>query len=235
MNTDPECLDSLSTQDLARACAKQASRQQASEPDPCYELFRRAFASPPDADAWQAILDQYHRLVLLWLGQYAGDDTTQEVFLRFWKTQRNAASPFTARFPNIGAVMGYLKSCAAAVRIEAWRDEDRQRRLCERLRDASSVKLILAHVQPNRRHTSLDFQEIVLSKLKDERERAVFEGTYYYDLAPRHIQAERPDLFPNVRTVYRVKDNLLRRLRRDQELREYWPFAHEQATAMAEI
>ena len=61
--------------------------------------------------------------------------------------------------------------------------------------------------------------------LKDESEHAVFEGTYYYDLAPRDIQAERPDLFPDGRTVYRVKDRLLRRLRRDQKLRDFWPAA----------
>jgi DNA-directed RNA polymerase specialized sigma24 family protein len=227
MAVDPEQSASFSTEDSARACAKQASRQQAPahKPDPCYELFRCAFASPPDADVWQAILDRYHRLVSHWLGQYAGEDTVQEVFLRFWKTQQNATSPFTARFPNIRAVMGYLKFCAAAVRIETWRNEDRQRILYEKLRTAPSTELILAHVQPNRGHTSFDFKQLVLSRLKDESERAVFEGTYYYDLAPRDIQAERPDLFPDVRTVYRVKDRLLRRLKRDRELLEFWPTA----------
>ena len=121
--------------------------------------------------------------------------------------------------------MGYLKSCAAAVRIEAWRNESRQRMLYEKLRIASLTELILARVQPNRGHTSFDFKQLVLSRLKDESERAVFEGTYYYDLAPRDIQAERPDLFPNVRTVYRVKDRMLRRLQRDRELRDFWPTA----------
>jgi DNA-directed RNA polymerase specialized sigma24 family protein len=225
MAVDTEQPASFSTEDSARACAKQASRQQAPtrKPDPCYELFRCAFASPPDTDVWRAILDRYRKLVLHWLGQYAGEDAVQEVFLRFWQTQQNATSPFTARFPNIGAVMGYLKSCAAAVRIEAWRNEDRQRLLCEKLRAASSAELILARVRPNRGHTSFDFKQLVLSRLKGERERAVFEGTYYYDLAPRDIQAERPDLFPDVRMVYRVKDRLLRRLQRDRELWEFWP------------
>ena len=227
MAVDPEQPASLSTEDSARACSKQAHRQQAPahKPDPCYELFRCAFATPPNGDAWQAILDRYHRLVLHWLGQYAGEDTVQEVFLRFWRTQQSATSPFTARFPNIRAVMGYLKSCAAAVRIEAWRNEDRQRLLYEKLCAASSAELIPARVQPNRGHTSFDFKQLVLSRLKDESERAVFEGTYYYDLAPRDIQAERPDLFPDVRTVYRVKDRMLRRLQRDRELQNIWPAA----------
>jgi DNA-directed RNA polymerase specialized sigma24 family protein len=217
-------LDSASIKDLARACAQQTSHSRAPvrEPDPCYELFRRAFSRPPDDDAWQAILDQYHRLVRLWLGQHASDDTVQEVFLRFWKAQKGGSSAFTARFPNIKAVMGYLKRCCATVRIEAERQAEKRRRLQERLREAAQLEMIITRARPSRGHTDLDFKQLVLSKIKDESEQAVFEGAYHYDLGPRDIQALRPDLFPDVRTVYRVKENLVRRLRRDHELEGYW-------------
>ena len=221
---DPKRLDSCSTKDLARACAQQASRRRAParEPAPCYELFCRAFAPSPDEDAWQAILNQYRRLVSHWLGQHASEDTIQDVFLRFWKAQQDAASSFTAHFSNIGAVMGYLKRCAVTVRIEAGREAERQHRLWERLRDASLVKLVLARAQAGREHTDSDYKQLMLSRLKDEKERAVFEGTYYYSLTPREIQAMRPDLFPDAKAVSRVKENLLKRLRRDRELEEYW-------------
>jgi DNA-directed RNA polymerase specialized sigma24 family protein len=221
---DDERLDSLATKDLAMACAQRISYQRtpARAFAPCYELFRRALAPSPDNDAWQAILNQYHRLVLLWLGQYASEDTVQEVFLRFWKAQQGAMSPFASRFPNIRAVMGYLKRCAIVVRTEAWREEEGRRILWLRLCDAAQVELVLARAQPDHGHAGFHFNQLVLSRLKDDRERAVFEGTYYHDLAPREIQAERPDLFPDVRAVHRVKENLLKRLRRDQELEEYW-------------
>ena len=213
-----------SVEALARACAQQASRQgtPAVEPDPCYELFRRAFDLPPDDSAWQAVLSQYHRLISYWLGQYGSEDTVQEVFVRFWKAQRAAAFSFTARFPNIGAVMGYLKRCALTVRFEAGREEERWRALQERLCDAMLVETILGHVVPDRSHEDFDYRPIVLARLADEREQAVFELAYRCDLAPREIQAERPDLFPDVRAVYRVKENLLKRLRRDPDLRQWW-------------
>ena len=218
-------MDTCSTEDLARACAQHSSRQRTPvcEPDPCYELFRRAFAPCPDDDAWQFILNQYWGLVSFWLGQHASEDTIQEVFLRLWKAQQGATPPFATRFPTIRAVMGYLKRCAIAVRIEAWREEERRQLLWERLRDATRLELVLAHTWPDQAHASFDCKQLILARLKDEAERVVFELTYYYDLTPAEIQAERTDLFPDVRTVHRIKENLLKRLRRDRELREWWP------------
>lgn len=221
---DLEQLGSCSIQDLARACAEQTSRRRVPprDSDPCYELFRRAFAPCSEEDAWQAILDQYQKLVSYWLGQHANEDTIQEVFLRFWQAQRGAASSFAARFPNTGAVMGYLRKCTISVRIEAGRKENRWHILWETLHDRALVELILARAQSDQGHSDFDLKQLVLSRLKNERERVVFELTYYYGLPPREIQAMRPDLFLEARAVGRVKENLLKRLRRDQRLCEWW-------------
>ncbi|MCP4541423.1 MAG: sigma-70 family RNA polymerase sigma factor [Chloroflexi bacterium] len=219
MNSQP--LSSRSTTDLAHACAQQASRRHTSTPefDFCYELFRRAFASLPDNIAWQAILNQYQRLITHWLGQHATEDAVQDVFIRFWKSQQGAV--FASRFSNIRTVMGYLKRCAVTVRIESGRAEEKRHKLAEKLSSlADEAQLVAAQTPASQTHAEIDFKQFVLSKLKDEREQAVFELTYYYNLTPREIQAERPDLFPNARTVYRVKENLLKRLHRDPEFRE---------------
>jgi DNA-directed RNA polymerase specialized sigma24 family protein len=224
-SVDPERLDSYSVEDLARACAQRSSRSRAPAargPDPCYELFRRALAHPPDDDAWQSILVQYHRQIRFWLGQYAADDTVQEVFLRFWKAQQTTTFSFASRFPGISAVMGYLKRCALTVRFEAWQEEEQRRLLWDRLHDAALVESILEFTRPGCGHEAFDCRQLVLSRLTDEREQVVFELTYRYDLTPREIQAERPDLFPDVRTVHRAKENLLKRLKRDPELRTWW-------------
>ncbi len=213
---------SHSVQELARACARQASRSGdlGPGPSPCYEIFRRALNEPPDDEAWQAILDQYRRLVYHWLGDLASDDAVQEVFLGFWQAQRGVPTPFTARFPNIGAVMGYLKRCAATVRIEIHRERQRDQALQERLSAAAEEETILTRRCSSR--GGFDFKRMILSKLKDPQERVVFEGSYYHNLPPREIQGLRPDLFPNVQRVYRVKENLLKRLARDEELGTYW-------------
>jgi DNA-directed RNA polymerase specialized sigma24 family protein len=143
----------------------------------------------------------------------------QETFLRFWKAQRNASASFSSRFPDLRAVMSYLKRCAVAMRIEAWREEERSARLHERLCDERHLEHL--HRPPAGKKT-FDLRLLISSKFNSEEERVVFELTYYFDLPPRDIQAERPDLFPDVNLVYRVKENLLKRLRRDPELEAYW-------------
>jgi DNA-directed RNA polymerase specialized sigma24 family protein len=217
-------LDQLSTEELLQACAQQASRRGASsiKPEPCYELFRRALGEPPDQVAWQAILRQYERLVLYWLGQYGDDDTSQEVFFRFWQAQKNALTPFSCRFSSIKSVMQYLKRCAVSVRIESHRKESLREELLARLAKAELAELIVTRSLSVPWAANFDLKQKVLSRLKDEKERAVFDATYRRGLPPREIQAERPDLFSNTRSVHRVKENLLKRLGRDPTLAAEW-------------
>lgn len=218
------CPDFFSTHDLAQACAQQASRPRASahEPDACFELFCRAFGTPVDDAAWQAILSQYFRLVSFWLGQYANEDAVQEVFTRFWKAQQRTNLPFTARFANIKAIIAYLKLCAITVRIEVHRWEERQQVLMNRLREAAVTRAIIAGSPALVEQIEPDLKELVLSKLKDERERVIFELTYRQGMLPAEIQARRPDLFPNTTAVSRAKENLLKRLGRDADLDRLW-------------
>lgn len=214
-------LADLSVGDLASGCAQQTSRRRRTPRtlDPCYELFRRACVLQCE-DAWQAIIVQYRRLVLYWLGQHGDDDNCQEVFLRFWKGQQTNDSPFTTRFDNTSAIIGFLKACAATVRIEYWRKEEHNQKVRERLCDITHRDLTQAHSYQD--GVESDLKSLVLAKLKNDQERALFELMYYYDLKPRDVQTEMPSLFPDTRTVYRVKENLLKRLRRDVEFQKWW-------------
>ncbi len=216
-----EPLASLSVEELARTCAEHSSRRVVVLPslDPCYEIFRRALTPPPDDAAWSALVAQYQRLIRSWLGQYAGDDAVQDVLAHFWRAQQGAC--FSAQFSTTRAVLGYLKQCAITVRLDAWREEERRQQLLERLRDAKRFELVRVHDALDRRGDT-DFYELLSSRLKGEAERVVFELSFYYNLAPREVQAERPDLFADVRAVHRVKENLLRRLARDPELERCW-------------
>ena len=214
----------LSISDLSRICGRHMSHAAADvhAAGHCYELFRRAVVERDDT-AWQAVVSIYRRLVLYWLGPHADEDTLQEVFLRFWQSQRHRNSPFTTRFPNIGAVMGYLKQCAITVRIEAKRAQEREQRLRERVCQATVLETIVVIEEDEYlRDDRPDIREAVLSRVQGEKERVVFEETYRRGLTPREIQARRPDLFPTREAVYRVKENLLKRLRRDEELRKLW-------------
>ena len=210
--------------DLSRICGRHPSRavDDVHAAGHCYELFRRAVVERDEA-AWRTVISDYRRLVLYWLGPHADEDTLQEVFLRFWQSQRHRGTSFTTRFPNIGAVMGYLKQCAVTVRIEAERAQERERRLRERVRQAAVLETVVVIEEDEyHRDDRPDIREAILSHVQSEEERVVFEETYRRGLTPREIQARRPDLFPTREAVYRVKENLLKRLRRDEELRKLW-------------
>lgn len=212
--------------DLAIACAQQTSRRQIpsfSDADPCYELFRRALAQPPDEEAWQALVTQYSRLVRNWLGDYANDDTCQDVFIRFWKAQHGSEAPMSARFPNTSAIMAYLRQCTLTVRIELERVITREIRLEAALRATALVETTLLHISSDHHpDADVNLQQSIVAYLETPQERAVFDLRYRYNLRPREIQAQRPDLFPDVQVVYRVQENLIKRLRRNVVLRRIW-------------
>jgi hypothetical protein len=106
------------------------------------------------------------------------------------------------------------------VRIEYWRKKERSQKVGERLCDITHRDLTQA--RSYRDDVESDLKSLVLSKLKNDQERALFELMYCYDLKPRDVQIEMPNLFPDTRTVYRVKENLLKRLRRDMEFQKRW-------------
>src|SRR5262249_38953060 len=64
--------------------------------------------------------------------------------------------------------------------------------------------------------------EIVGRQLRSEPERVLAHLTFVDGLKSAQIQACRPDLFLTVRDVYRVTKNVLDRLRRCRELREWY-------------
>jgi DNA-directed RNA polymerase specialized sigma24 family protein len=211
-----------STASVAQACAEQTREERVSgtRADPCFELFKRAFSNPADQDAWQAILAKYERLIKAWLGGWDSEDAVQDVFLRFWRAQQGAGGTFESRFPNIRAVMGYLQRCAFAERFERSRAYKREKLLLERLQGEPRVGEIVGALSgPDPSHVGL--RELLRGKLKTDFERIVFELSYVYGLAPRDIYAMRTDLFGSAQAVGRVKENLLKRLRRDKEIREW--------------
>jgi len=63
--------------------------------------------------------------------------------------------------------------------------------------------------------------EMVTKLTQDEREIIVLRYSFVYDLKPAQIYAAHPDQFESLEELYRVKRNLLNRLRRNQMLRQF--------------
>ena len=57
---------------------------------------------------------------------------------------------------------------------------------------------------------------MVEREMRDEAEQLVARLSFVAGLSPREIRARHPDRFADVNTVYRIKRNLIDRLRRSQ-------------------
>ena len=63
--------------------------------------------------------------------------------------------------------------------------------------------------------------EAVLKELQDESERVVAQLSLLRDLKPSEIFGRHPGLYESVADVYRVKRNVIERLRRSPEVRAF--------------
>jgi hypothetical protein len=62
------------------------------------------------------------------------------------------------------------------------------------------------------------WQEIS-ARLQNEKERKVMYGSFVLALKPRELYAQFRETFRDVKEVYRVKENVIARLRRDTNFR----------------
>jgi hypothetical protein len=65
-----------------------------------------------------------------------------------------------------------------------------------------------------------EFWDRIDARLRNEKERRVVYGSFVLALKPRELYAQFREAFRDVNEVYRVKENVLARLRRDTELQK---------------
>jgi hypothetical protein len=216
--------------DLASRCREETLRFLRGEPREdafCFEVFERAVAHRDD-DAWEAIMTQYRGIVLAYVGQHTAPTMMREpddywvnrAFQRFW----TAVGPERfGQFPDLAALLKYLKLC---VHSEVM-DEVRSRK-------AASLTSLdeLGETTPaphNAERSALgklageQLWEAILRELQDESERVVAYLSFTRDLKPSEIFSRYPRLYASVADVYRIKRNLIERLRRSEEVRAFLP------------
>jgi DNA-directed RNA polymerase specialized sigma24 family protein len=185
-----------------------------------YELFRRAVVDR-DADAWAEISVSYRAMMVAWarrchvadLSGECYEDLADEALARAWK----ALSPERfAQFPNLAALLGYLRTCVMAAAIDAARARTSYERMAERMEHSASAapdQLVLEQLDRT------ELWQLANSLVASEAERVVLLERYVLDLPPRVIQSRHPGLFPDVRRIYETIRNICDRLRRNQDVR----------------
>jgi hypothetical protein len=216
--------------ELATRCREETLRFLRGEPREdafCFEIFERAVARRDD-DAWAAIMTQYRGIVLAYVGQHTAPAVMREpddywvnrAFQRFW----TAVGPDRfGQFPDLAALLKYLKLC---VHSEVM-DEVRARK-------AASVTSLdemgdSAPSPNNAERTALgelageQLWQAILRELQDEAEQVVAYQSFARDLKPAEIFERHPRLYESVADVYRIKRNIVERLRRSAEVRAFLP------------
>jgi hypothetical protein len=218
----------LGLRELVWACEDENRRRLRGEThrdDFSRELFRRAICER-DAAAWESLFTLYRGLVASWVRQHPASETVPEredcvnlVFERFWI----AVGPQRfEEFPSAAALLKYLKMCVHTVLI----DEVRARRVAqqslaawpaaETFAAAADVGAVAAA-----RVADDELWDLVAREVTDEAERLLLYLTAGLDLSPRQICARYPRVFGSVRDVYRIKRNVLDRLRRNRSVRRH--------------
>jgi DNA-directed RNA polymerase specialized sigma24 family protein len=155
------------------------------------------------------------------LGDAPGDPDglVNETFERLWR----AIPPDRfAEFPTLGGILEYLKRCARCVAVDARRREERKR-----AEEAALARLqaLGAGGKPSPSEQALDaivgeqLIERARERLHGLGEQLVFRASFEWDLQPGTIAERWPGVFASAREVSRIKERILRRLRRDRGLR----------------
>jgi DNA-directed RNA polymerase specialized sigma24 family protein len=220
-------LDELTLAGLTHRCAQETEsffRRNAYNPDFCYELFRRAVLER-NQRAYDCLYAQYKPLVAGWVERHpsypgAGEEVQYFVNRSFEKLWHALTPEKFQRFPTLKALLSYLKLCTHSVVIDHARV--RQHALLDEAPGDALLSGLPASANVERdaveNAQQQEFWHVINRRLADEKEQAVVFGSFVLAMKPAELQVKYAHLFSDVKDVYRTKQNVLDRLRRDPEL-----------------
>jgi DNA-directed RNA polymerase specialized sigma24 family protein len=214
--------------EVARRCAQETTRffrGQDSDARFCYELFRRALLEH-DEGAWELLYTQYGPLIAGWVKRHpafpsSGEDSAYFVNRALEKLWAAVPPERFSRFPDLPALLRYLQMCVHSAILDHVRRTERLA-VCVlddvgaagNPADVTVEDEVLAHSYRE------EFWREIERRLHGEKERCVVYGAFVLALKPRELLARFPNTFRDVREVYGIKENVLARLSRDDDLRK---------------
>ncbi|MHB8596725.1 MAG: sigma-70 RNA polymerase sigma factor region 4 domain-containing protein [Ktedonobacteraceae bacterium] len=186
-----------------------------------FELFRRAIGQR-DEQAWAGIYELYHTMVGSWMlrrwpsiSKEELESLVNEVFTKFF---RSLGPEKLRNFLSVGAFLAYLKCCASSVLADYCRLQQTQRReeslefMTQELTQDDFASSVVDHL------VAQEMWGILSRAVLARDERLVLVMVCIMEWSPAELQRHEPRLFPSVEDVYRVKRNVLERLRRNKDL-----------------
>jgi RNA polymerase sigma factor (sigma-70 family) len=219
--------EQLSINALAHCCSEETAKflkQNVSNDRYCLELFRRAITKRDD-DAWSCIYQQYAPLVLTWVNQHQSavpllgqDGSAPLVNAAFAKFAQALTPAKMDNFDSLAAILKYLKMCVHSVVADEVRA--RQAHQYEEALDLvehepatdDPADNVIANI------SAQSLWQVIQEELNSEDERVLIYLAYIHGMKPSEISSQHRQLFPTVDDVYRIKRNVLERLRRNRRL-----------------
>lgn len=200
-------------------------RHQSHDPRYCFELFRRAIQDQ-DQSAWALICCQYQPLVAGWVRQHSrfassGEEVQYFVNGAFGKIAITLTPDKFGGFSDLGSLLRYLKMCVHSVIVDYDRSAEQPRLRAldnvsrEQARDESPEEQVMDHSYQR------ELWNLIKARLQDEKEYSVIYGSFVLALKPQEVYDLFRTLFCDVDEIYRIKQNVVFRLRRDLELRNF--------------
>ncbi len=226
MTASPD-IHALTLAGISHRCAQETEQfflRRQYDPVYCYELFRRALVER-NQQAYGRLYEQYQPLVAGWVERHpsfaaTGEEVQYFVNRAFEKLWRALTPDKFRRFDDLKALLSYLKLCTHSVVI------DHARARQHALLDVETGETLLAS-QPAAIDVEEDaidsaqqqeFWRLISARLTDEKEQAVVFGSFVLAMKPAELHQRYTHLFSDVKEVYRTKQNVIDRLRRDHDL-----------------
>ena len=215
---------------IAHRCADETERffrRLSHDPRFCFELFRRALVVRVDG-AWELIYQQYLPLVSSWVERHSafaasGEEVQYFVNRAFEKMWQAVTPQKFGRFPELKSLLRYLQMCVHSVVYDLVRRAGREAAGFD-LHGQAEAALHGGDEGPHVEDEALarlqgeDLWQEVGARMRNDKERRAVYGSFVLGLRPREVYALYKDTFRDVNDVYRAKENVLARLRRDEEL-----------------
>ncbi len=222
-------LQHMSVADLAQKCAQETDlyfTHHDYDSSYCFELFRRAILNN-DERALEVVIVQYQPLVARWVDRWMAkhpdfplaeeaQDFIAQAFERFWISFTPAKFD---KSQSLAAILRYLQMCVNGAITDAWRKLRRIQLEQEPMDEEQEF------LEPDSTPEDLlqkeEFWQLIKKKSKDPKEYTVVYASFSLALSPREILVEYPGVFSDIKEIYQYKANLLDRLERDEEIKDF--------------
>lgn len=185
-------------------------------------LFRRAIAERDD-QAWAGLYTLYRAVVDSWIARQTPalsyEDRESLVNETFAKFYRSIGPERIARFLSVRALLAYLKRCAWSVAADHRRSQQALAR--EEPLEATDLEEPILDDPAEivaRQLAGQELWQILWREATSEEERLILRVVCALGRSPRQLQQAYPALFQSVEDIYRIKRNLIERLRRNRRL-----------------